>query len=141
MNKLHVTHLLEDGSIDIETEISNIQSGGQLNISIRQILLNHEYYENLSKQIEDSITGIGGLTNDELAIIQSAKHSYEINALKVVKSIANLKKLNVNIDLLSRYFMEGKMDVLNSMIKVEDLLFSQSNLLSLSKLINDERNR
>lgn len=129
MNNIDIIHLLEDNSICIETEVNNILSGKEINIVIRKILLNHQAYISIISQIDNSFDN----PEDSSALL-AVKRSYEVSALKVLGSIRDLKNLNINVEGMLSLYNEGAFLKLNDLICIEELLLTQSKLISISEI-------
>ena len=126
MTNISVIHLLECKEIECKTELINIESGGNIHIEIKKILLNHDIYASICNQLE-KLSG----NQNEINTLNNIKIKYELNSIGILDSIHKLKSIGHDVDKLNELFYKGEFEELNEILNLNNFLISFSNIKSI----------
>lgn len=133
---ISIIQLIKSGSLDIDFEISNVRAGGDINVIIKDYLKKSPDYQTIEEQVQKSELDLKNAPiieklycNEKLQNILKIQQDFIINALLLAETFSILEIRTERLQIAMKLFEIGKIIEADKVLKEEDLLNDQTNLI------------
>ena len=139
---ISIIQLIKAGEIDVEFEISNLQAGYDINISIHNYLKKSPDYNKIAEQIERCKANLNSCEDGEksfyatkLENLQKVEHDFIINALLLAKAFSTMEIRTERLKKAKELFEQGRIKEADKILKESELLQDQTDLIAHLKYL------
>ena len=140
-----ILQYIKSGDISIRNEISNIEANVDINIRVKQFLLNSPDYQKLYKEIQRKNKQVNSEINEErrLHLSQELHNLYQlqtqfkIDTLYLADTFSKLKVKTERLDRAKALFEKGNIKDANNILLEIDLTNDQLSLLIMADYLEN----
>ncbi len=139
---ISIVQLIKAGELDIDFEISNLRAGKDINVSIKNYLKNSPDYHIIVEQVQKVEIDLKNADEseklhycDKLQNLLKVQQDFIVNALLLAETFSTLEIRTERLRKAMKLFETGKIIEADKILKEEDLLNDQLNLITYAEFL------
>ena len=139
---ISIIQLIKVGKIDVEFEISNLQAGHDINISIHNYLKKSPDYNKIIEQIEACQANLNSCKDDKKAFyatklenLRKVEHDFIVNTLLLAKTFSTIEIRTERLEKAKSLFEQSRIREADEILKESYLLQDQTDLIAHLKYL------
>ena len=143
---ISIIQLIKQGDIDVESEISKLRAGRNININIRVYLKHSSDYHKITEQIEKTKKKLQNADKQQniyfankLENLRKVKQDFIVNALLLAKTFSTMEIRTEKLKKAMQLFEQGKITEANKILDEAELYTDQANLIAFNEYLEQKQ--